>query len=198
MQRQPNPRDPFDTLRTTDCTSFNAEVPQEVVRRLLDHASHSMTARYARLSDRTIRARWEAAHKVNVRGEEVAVEKGPLADAAWMKNNLARAKMALPNGFCALPLQQHCEYANACLTCAMFVTTVEFLPNHHRQLEATRELIAGAEERGQQRLAEMNRTVEANLVSIIGALEQPGCAADCSCSGVEDGTDPPSRPGDAS
>lgn len=90
---------------------INADVPQEVVRRLLDHASHSMTARYARLSDRTIRARWEAAHKVNVHGDEVAVDSGPLAHAAWMKNNLALAKMALPNGFCALPLQQHCEYA---------------------------------------------------------------------------------------
>lgn len=30
-----------------------------------------------------------------------------------MKNNLARAKMALPNGYCALPLQQKCEFANA-------------------------------------------------------------------------------------
>lgn len=76
-------------------------------------------------------------------GDEVAFEDGPLADAAWMKNNLARAKMALPNGFCALPLQQNCEYANACLTCPMFVTTVEFLPN--RQLQATGEQIAGAE-----------------------------------------------------
>lgn len=34
---------------------INADVPQEVVRRLLDHDSPEMTARYARLNDQTIR-----------------------------------------------------------------------------------------------------------------------------------------------
>jgi hypothetical protein len=97
-------------------TSFNNQVPQETVRRLLDHASHQMTAHYARLSDQTIRDQWERARKVGVNGEELAAETGPLAEAAWMKNNLARAKMALPNGYCTLPLQQRCEYANACFS----------------------------------------------------------------------------------
>jgi len=85
-------------------TSFNSQVPQETVRRLLDHASHQMIAHYARLSDRTIRDQWERARKVGVNGEELPAETGPLAEAAWMKNNLARAKMAPPNGYCALPL----------------------------------------------------------------------------------------------
>ena len=39
-----------------------------------------------------------------------------MAEAIWMKNNLARAKMALPNGFCTLPLQKTCQYANACFS----------------------------------------------------------------------------------
>jgi hypothetical protein len=91
--------------------------------------------------------------------------------------------MALPNGYCALPLQQSCPYANACLTCPVFVTTAEFLPEHRRQLNTTRQLIARAEERGQERVAEMNRTVETNLLNIIGALTAPtectngGCAS---------------------
>lgn len=70
-----------------------------------------------------------------------------------MKNNLARAKMVLPNGYCALPLQQRCEFANACLTCPVFVTIPEFLPQHHRQLEQTRTLIESADRNGHQRLA---------------------------------------------
>lgn len=156
---------------------INADVPQEVVRRLLDHSTHHMTARYARLSDRTIRAKWEAARKVDIQGREIRPPEGELADAEWMKNNLARAKMALPNGYCALPLQQRCEYANACLTCPMFVTTAEFLPEHQRQLDATRQLIAQAEQNGQERLAEMNRTVERNLLAIIGGLEGGCCAS---------------------
>jgi hypothetical protein len=71
---------------------INGDVPQEVVRRLLDHSTHHMTARYARLSQQTIRAKWEAARKVDIRGLDVSPPEGPLADAEWMKNNLARAK----------------------------------------------------------------------------------------------------------
>lgn len=163
---------------------INGDVPQEVVRRLLDHSSHQMVARYARLSQQTIRAKWEAARKVDVHGREISPPEGPLADAEWMKNNLARAKMALPNGWCGLPLQQRCEFANACLTCPMFLTTAQFLPEHRRQLEATRTLIAQAETSGQTRLAEMNRTVEHNLLAIISALDGScGCTGGCCCPG---------------
>lgn len=177
---------PHQWRHTYGTRLINNQVPQETVRRLLDHASHQMTAHYARLSDQTIREQWERARKVGIAGEELPAETGPLAEAAWMKNNLARAKMALPNGFCALPLQQRCEFANACLTCPVFVTTAEFLPEHRRQLTATRALISQAEQRGQQRVAEMNRTVEKNLIAIIGGLTAPGgcgqaCSGQCAC-----------------
>ena len=96
----------------------NSDVPLEVVRRLLDHTSVEMTSHYGRLHDRTVREHWEAARKVNIVGDELVFDpSSPLADAAWLKNQLARAKMALPNGYCTLPLQQRCEVANACLTC---------------------------------------------------------------------------------
>ena len=42
---------------------INREVPQETVRRLLDHTSHQMTEHYARLSDTTIREQWERARR---------------------------------------------------------------------------------------------------------------------------------------
>jgi integrase len=178
---------PHQWRHTFGTRLINNEVPQETVRRLLDHDSHQMTGHYARLSDTTIRNQWERARKVNIAGEQLAPDTGPLAEAAWMKNNLARAKMALPNGFCALPLQQRCDYANACLTCPMFVTTAEFLPQHHRQLDQTRSLIEHAEQHGQQRMAEMNRGVERNLLAIISGLGTPTrcgdrrCAGSCSC-----------------
>jgi hypothetical protein len=64
----------------------------------------------------------------------------------------------------------------------VFVTTAELLPEHHRQLEATRSLIAAAEGRGQERVAEMNRTVEKNLLAIITGLTAPGgCGSSCGC-----------------
>ena len=61
--------------------------------------------------------------------------------------SLARATMALPNGYCGLPLQQTCPHANACLTCPMFLTTPDFLPQHHAQRQQTLELITAAEAR---------------------------------------------------
>ena len=88
----------------------------------------------------------------------------------------ARATQALPNGYCGLPVQQTCPHANACLTCPMFLTTGEFLPQHHAQRQQTLELITAAEARGQQRLAEMNRTVLSNLDTIIDTLETPETA----------------------
>lgn len=182
---------PHQWRHTYGTRLINNEVPQETVRRLLDHVSHQMTGHYARLSDTTIRQQWERARKVNIAGEQLSEEAGPLAEAAWMKNNLSRAKMALPNGYCALPLQQRCEYANACLTCPVFVTTPEFLPQHHRQLAQTRALISQAEQHGQERLVEMNRTVEKNLLTIISGLGPShgcgagagaeGCASSCGC-----------------
>jgi integrase len=164
---------------------INNDVPQEVVRRLLDHTSHTMTARYARLADTTIREQWERAQKINIRGEPIDTNTdSPLADAAWMKQNLSRAKMALPNGYCGLPLQKSCPHANACLTCPLFVTIAEFLPQHHQQLDATRALITRAETHGHTRLAEMNRTVETNLLAIISTLEDDHS---CPCGNTSSG-----------
>jgi hypothetical protein len=122
---------------------INRDVPQEVVRRILD--SHMMTARYARLSHTTSRRHWEQARKVNIKGETVALDPaGPLAEAAWAKQRVSRATQALPNGFCALPLQKTCPHANACLTCPMFLTTPEFLPQHHEHRQQVVQIISAA------------------------------------------------------
>lgn len=168
---------------------INSEVSQEVVRRLLDHTSHTMTARYARLADQTIREQWERAHKVNIHGEPVDLpDTGALSDAAWMKLNLGRTKMALPNGYCGLPLQKVCPHANACLTCPLFITTADFLPEHRKQLQATRDIIVRAESNGHTRMAQMNRAVESNLLTIIDTLQDhPGTS--CRCGDGREGAD---------
>src|SRR4029077_9513484 len=165
---------PHQWRHTLGTRLINRDVPQEVVRRILDHDSPQMTAHYARLHDTTVRRHWEAARKVDIAGALVALDPaGPLAEAAWAKQRLGRATQALPNGYCGLPVQQSCPHANACLTCPMFLTTPEFLPQHREQRKQTLQLVTAAEGRGQQRLAEMNRQVLANLDSIITALDHP-------------------------
>jgi hypothetical protein len=56
----------------------------------------------------------------------------------------------------------------------MFVTTAEFLPQHHAQRQATLQIISAAEANGHARVAEMNRQVAGNLDKIITTLEAEG------------------------
>jgi hypothetical protein len=53
----------------------------------------------------------------------------------------------------------------------MFVTTAEFLPQHHAQRKTTLQIITAAEAAGHGRVAEMNRQAVSNLDKIITALE---------------------------
>ena len=151
---------------------INRDVPQHIVQKILDHDSAEMAAHYARLSDKTVREHWEKARKVNAEGHAVQVSpEGPLGEAAWAKQRLSRATQALPNGYCELPMAKTCPHANSCLTCPMFVTTAEFLPQHHAQRKETLQIITAAEANGRARVAEMNRQVAGNLDKIITALE---------------------------
>jgi integrase len=162
---------PHQWRHTLGTRLINRDVPQEVVRRILDHDSPQMTAHYARLHDTTVRRHWEAARKVDITGQPIVVDPdGPLAEAAWAKQRLGRATQALPNGFCGLPVQKSCPHANACLTCPMFLTTPEFLPQHRTHRQQVIELITAAEARGQTRLTEMNQQVLGNLDRITTAL----------------------------
>src|SRR6185312_11578934 len=108
---------PHQWRHTLGTRLINRDVPQEVVRRILDHDSPMMTAHYARLHDTTVRRHWEAARKVDITGHTVVIDPdGPLAEATWAKQRLGRATQALPNGFCGLPVQKSCPHANAPLT----------------------------------------------------------------------------------
>ncbi|MGW6790761.1 hypothetical protein [Streptomyces chartreusis] len=144
-----------------------------------------MTAHYARLHDTTVRRHWEKARKVNIKGESVTVDpEGPLAEATWAKQRVGRVTQALPNGYCGLPVQKVCPHANACLTCPLFVTTREFLPQHREQRQHLLQIVSAAEARGQARVVEMNRQVLGNLETIITSLEadsgQPEATVDAS------------------
>lgn len=153
---------------------INQGVPQPVIQRLLGHASPQMTNVYAQLHDATVREELERYWKtrVDVEGRRLGFDPdAPTADAEWLKHNLARVADTLPNGYCGRPPQQDCPHPNACLTCPDFQTTVQFLPVHRRQVEATSELIEAAESTGHERLAANHRRVLANLEKIISALE---------------------------
>ncbi len=60
---QPVHLTPHQWRHTLGTRLINRDVPQEVVRRILDHDSAQMTGHYARLHDTTVRRQWEAARK---------------------------------------------------------------------------------------------------------------------------------------
>jgi hypothetical protein len=154
---------------------INADVPQHVVQQLLDHMSPQMTATYARLLNKTVRAHRENALKINADGDPVTLPaQHPLADATWMRLSMVRAKVTLPNGYCGAPVQTDCEFANPCLDCRFFITTADFLDQHRRQRAETQRIIGDAQQAGLARIAEKNTRTLAKLDRIIGALEQAG------------------------
>ena len=153
---------------------INSGVPQHVVQRLLGHASPHMTSHYAKIHDATIREAFDRyqAQRINISGEPIGYDPdAPTASAEWVKHNLNRVRDSLPNGYCGRPAQQDCPHPNACLTCPDFQTTPVFLQIHRRQAATNSRLITQADAKGQLRLAENLRRVQANLDRIIPALE---------------------------
>jgi integrase len=173
---------PHQWRHTFACRLINRDVPQEIIRVLLDHESTQMTAHYARITDQTVRRRWEQATKINIKGERVDIDPdGPLGQAQWAKTRYGMATQTLPHGYCGLPVQNSCPHANACLTCPVFLTGPEFLPELREHRGRTLTLIAKAETDGHTRVGQMNNDVLINLEKMIGQLEhQPAGTADAS------------------
>jgi site-specific recombinase XerD len=152
----------------------NDGVPLTVVAKVLDHQSLEMTARYAQIEDETLKrevTRWH--ERVNIRGERIALPfDGPVGEAAWMKERIARAKQALPNGYCGLPLVQTCPHPNACLSCDNFLTDLSFKTVHQQQLDQTERLISHARDRDQVRLVELLEGDQQSLQRILDRLDE--------------------------
>ena len=151
----------------------NEGVPLSVIQRVLDHGSIEMTALYAHLDDATVKREMLSFHdRVNVRGERIALPiDGPLGQAAWMKDRIARAKQALPNGYCGLPLVQSCPHPNACLSCENFLTDSSFRHIHQQQLTHTQALRERAKQKQNTRLVELLEGDERSLRRILEGLD---------------------------
>jgi integrase len=148
------------------------EIPLLTVQKVLDHGSVEMTA-HGRVHDSTVKqAVWKFHERVNIRGERIALPvDGPLEEAAWMKERIARAKQALPNGYCGLPLVQSCPHPNACLSCPSFLTDASFRGVHEQQRRETEQLLGRAREASNVRLVELLERDHASLTRILEGLD---------------------------
>ena len=91
---------------------------------------------------------------------------------AFLKERIARAKQALPNGYCGLPLVQSCPHPNACLSCESFLTDGSFRAVHEQQQAETRRLLEKARRQGSLRLVEVLKRDEQSLSRILEGLDQ--------------------------
>jgi integrase/recombinase XerD len=159
---------------TVGTSMINRGVPIHIVQRYLGHETPEMTLRYARIYDQTLKeevAKFQG-KVVNIAGQVLESQNPEFdtADLQWFKRNIQA--QALPNGSCALPApMKECPHANACLTCAHFRTTFEFLEHHQEQLQQTEKLLEKAQLNGWTRQVEMNERVAKNLRTIISSLE---------------------------
>jgi len=165
---------PHRFRHTLGTRMINEDIPLEVIRRMLDHGSLSMTQVYARLSDNKLREHFDNFHeRINRRGEKLTLQReGVLGEATWTKERLARARQALPNGYCGLPLQQQCPHPNACLSCDSFLTDLTFLEQHREHLSRVEQQLDHARGSGWERIAESNESDRVNLINIIEGLER--------------------------
>ena len=86
--------------------------------------------------DTTVRRHWEAARKVDTTGRASRSTR----TGRWPKRPGPSSGSAAPPRRCPTAIAaagvKTCPHANACLTCPMFLTTAEFLPEHHAQRQA--------------------------------------------------------------
>ncbi|WP_262495177.1 tyrosine-type recombinase/integrase [Paeniglutamicibacter gangotriensis] len=151
---------------------INSGMSLATVMKLLVHRTPTMTMHYARIHDETVRAEWEDFQRVNIAGEQISPPDAEVAEVEWMLENISAATQALPNGYCALPIQQNCPHANACLTCDSFTTGPEFIGVLREQHRHHEQLMQSAEERGLTRMVEINRTPFVSLTNMIAGLER--------------------------
>jgi integrase len=154
---------------------INQDVPLEVISRLLGHRSLRMTQVYARVRDKKLRADLERValtrKTVNAQGQAV---KGD-ARANDLEAQMVRRGMrgqTLPVGGCGrLVVLGDCAHANKCLTCPMWLTSMEDLPKLKSFYERAVRLKQRASDVGNHFVIEQQERIIANLAVRIKSLE---------------------------
>jgi integrase len=164
-------------LRHTYATALvNAGVSLQALMALLGHVSATMSLRYARLFDSTVRAEYERALELAKSRIDLGRMPGGraplpvLQERDWRKSPTIKARLA--GGFCLrAPAQGACPYANICEHCPNFRTGAAHLPVLAAQRVDAAALAADAEARGWIPEADRHRRLIARLDALIEEAE---------------------------
>lgn len=162
-------------LRHTYATALvNAGVSLQALMALLGHVSATMSLRYGRLFDATVRTEYERA--LDLAKSHI----GPLPDTSrpglpllditgdqdWKDAPALKSRMA--GGFCLrAPAQGACPYANICEHCPSFRTDATHLPVLAAQRQDAQALAADAQARGWIAEADRHHRLIARLDAVM-------------------------------
>lgn len=109
-----------------------AGIPLHMISQCLNHKSLDMTLVYAEA--RTAFRKKEFSKYIAASKDADPLKTNDTAiTVEWLRENLD--KQALANGFCCLPCQIRCPHTNSCIHCNNFITSLDYLDVHKKQLE---------------------------------------------------------------
>jgi site-specific recombinase XerD len=117
---------PHRLRHTLGTQAVNRGMRLEAVAALLGHQTLQMTARYARIANRTVAAEYQA---VTAKVEALYNQPGPLnaeLEGPAMRKVRAEHRRMLANGWCTRPAELDCNFEAICEGCGFFATTIEF------------------------------------------------------------------------
>lgn len=160
-------------LRHTYATALvNAGVSLQALMMLLGHQTATMSLRYGRLFDATVRADYERALVLAKErmGPVLPAAPTPTPTGNWRALPLIKARLA--GGYCLRAAAQGpCAYANICEHCPNFRSEAGFLPILATQRTDAEALLADAEARGWGEEAARHRRLVERLDLLIQKAE---------------------------
>lgn len=151
------------------------------VQKWLGHASPSMTMRYAKILDHTMRKSWEEAIKNGLfridrtgsikKVDMAEIDNEDVIEWEYIRHNLDAVRM--PLGYCMKPKKMECStQLNPCLTCHNLCTTPEFIPQFELEIMETREIIKKGQTHGRTVWVEKNRALLERLMAVSEILKR--------------------------
>lgn len=157
------------SFRGTFATNhINYGTNPNILRRLLGQSNLDNLKFYTEIHDETLlKDMLPIINKQDIMISNIGKVDYTIKDIIEDKNTIP-----LSNGSCGKPtLEGKCNHANACYSCNVFKPSKKYLSLYKYQLDIVRNNIVMAKLNGYERLLQINRTLEKDLINIIESVD---------------------------
>lgn len=157
------------TFRGTVATKYaNLGMSTNIIRMLLGQRSTGAIKHYVEIHDVTVLD----AMKDILNYQDAMINNIGKIDNMEPINKEDKCLIPLPNGHCGKPISEgKCSHANACYSCRMFKANPKHLDLYKFHLKEAQQNIKIAEINGFERILQVNKELESNLLKIIEKIE---------------------------